>query len=77
MQLHAVNKKKTTKEFMDRKRISAEKESKKHHPIAQLRVRDDLDAGEGDLRRGRQKAFLLDFSQIRIRDGGCGLANSY
>jgi hypothetical protein len=53
MQLHAVNKKKTTKEFMDRKRISAEKENKKHHPIAQLRVRDDLDAGEGDLRRGR------------------------
>jgi hypothetical protein len=53
MQLHAVNKKKSTKKFMGRKRKSTEKERKKHHPVARLWVRDNLGAGEGDLRRGR------------------------
>jgi hypothetical protein len=62
MQLHGVNKKKHAKEFMDRKRISMKKESKKHHPVAWLQVWNDLGAGESELRRGREEAFLLDFS---------------
>jgi hypothetical protein len=34
MELHAVNEKKPTEEFIGRKRESAQEESKKHHPIA-------------------------------------------
>jgi hypothetical protein len=37
---------------MGRKRKTAEKESKKHHLLARLRVRDDLGAREDDLCRG-------------------------
>jgi hypothetical protein len=59
MQLHTVNKKKLTETLVGRKRKSMEKKSKKHHPVARLRLRDDLGAGEGDLRRGRQEAILL------------------
>jgi hypothetical protein len=75
MQLHAVNEKKPMKKFMGRKRKSAKEKSKKYHQISRLWLRDDLSAGEDDLLRGREEAFLLGLRQICSCDGGCGLAN--
>jgi hypothetical protein len=51
------------KKLMGKKRKTAEKESKKHHLLTRLRVRDDLGAREDDLRRGC------------IRESGHGPAN--
>jgi hypothetical protein len=75
MQLHAINEKKPTKKFMGGKRKSTKEKSKKHHPIARLWLRDDLGAGEDDLCRGHEEAFLLGLCQICSCDGGCGPAN--
>jgi hypothetical protein len=47
MQLHAL-KKEAHKEIHGQGEKVREKESKKHHTEAWLRVRDDLDAGKGD-----------------------------
>jgi hypothetical protein len=46
MELHAVNEKKPTEEFMGWKRESAQEESKKHHPIAARGLGDAIGAGE-------------------------------
>jgi hypothetical protein len=48
VKLHTVNKKKPTKKFMGRKRKSAEKERKKHHPIATRGLGDPFGARKLD-----------------------------
>jgi hypothetical protein len=48
VKLHTVNIKKPTKEFVGRKRESAEKESEEHHPVAARGLGDPLGAGELD-----------------------------
>jgi hypothetical protein len=48
VKLHTVNIKKPTKKFMGRKRESAEKERKKHHPIATRGLGDPFGAREFD-----------------------------
>jgi hypothetical protein len=48
VKLHTVNKKKPTKKFMGRKRESAEKERKKHHPIATRGLGDPFGARKLD-----------------------------
>jgi hypothetical protein len=48
MKLHIVHIKKPTKEFVGRKRKTAQKESKKHHPKATFGLGDPLGAREDD-----------------------------
>jgi hypothetical protein len=48
MKLHTVHIKKPAKELVGRKRKTAKKESKKHHPEAALGLGDPLGAGEDD-----------------------------
>jgi hypothetical protein len=48
MKLHTVHIKKPTKELVGRKRKTAQKESKKHHPEATFGLRDPFGAGEDD-----------------------------
>jgi hypothetical protein len=45
MQLHAVNEKKLTEKFVGMKRKSAKEKREKQHPVAPLRLSDDLGAG--------------------------------
>jgi hypothetical protein len=47
-----------------KKRKSVKEKGEKHHAVALLRLRDDLGAGEGDLRRSRQETFLVGLRQI-------------
>jgi hypothetical protein len=48
MKLHTIHIKKPTKELVGRKRKTAQKESKKHHPEAAFGLGDPLGAGEDD-----------------------------
>jgi hypothetical protein len=48
MKLHTVYIKKPTKELVGRKRKTAKKKNKKHHPEAALGLGDPLGAGEDD-----------------------------
>jgi hypothetical protein len=46
VKLHTIKIKKPMKEFVSRKRESAEKESEKHQPVAARGLRDPLGGGE-------------------------------
>jgi hypothetical protein len=48
MKLHTVHIKKPTKELVGRKRKTAQKESKEHHPEAAFRLGDPLGTREDD-----------------------------
>jgi hypothetical protein len=48
IKLHTIHIKKHTKELVGRKRKTAKKKSKKHHPEAALGLGDPLGAGEDD-----------------------------
>jgi hypothetical protein len=48
VKLHTIDKKKPTKKFMGRERESAEKERKKHHPIATRGLGDPFGARKLD-----------------------------
>jgi hypothetical protein len=62
---------------MGRERKTVEKEGKKHHSEARLRVRDDLGAREDDLSRGCQKALLLSLCQIYFCESGSSPAHYF
>jgi hypothetical protein len=57
MELHAVNKKKPTEEFVGMKGESTQEESKKHHPIAARGLGDAL---------GARKDYLVPFGDEPI-----------
>jgi hypothetical protein len=46
VKVHAINKEKSTKEFVGRKRKTAKKESQKHHPITARGLGDAFGAGK-------------------------------
>jgi hypothetical protein len=48
MKLHTIHIKKPMKELVGRKRKTAQKERKKHHPEAAFGLGDPLRAGEND-----------------------------
>jgi hypothetical protein len=48
VKLHTVNKEKSTKKFVGRKRKAVEEKGKKHYPIAARGLRDPLSTGELD-----------------------------
>jgi hypothetical protein len=50
VELHAIDKKQPTKEFVDRKKKTAEEKSEKHHPMAARGLGDALGTGEDDRR---------------------------
>jgi hypothetical protein len=50
VELHAIHKTQPTKEFVGRKRKTAEEKSKKNHPMAARGLGDALGAGEDDQR---------------------------
>jgi hypothetical protein len=64
MKLHTVDKKKPTKELVGRKRQTAQKKVKKHHPKAARGLGDALSARKNDLIVGRDEAIGLSFLQI-------------
>jgi hypothetical protein len=66
VKLHAINKEKPTKKFMDRKRKTTEKESKKHHPIAARGLGDAFDVGADDLLPSDKEPVPLSLGQIGL-----------
>jgi hypothetical protein len=64
VKLHAINKEEPTKKFVGRKRKTAKKEGKKHHPIIARGLGDALVAGEDDRRFSGEEPLLLSFVQI-------------
>jgi hypothetical protein len=64
VKLHTVDKKKSTKEFVDRERKSAQKKIKKHHPKATRGLGDTISAREGNLIVIRDEAISLGLLQI-------------
>jgi hypothetical protein len=73
IQLHTINNEKPVKKFMGRKRKSAEEKGKKHHPVALLRLRDDLGGGEGDLCRCCKETLQMD----AVQPTACLFAKSF
>jgi hypothetical protein len=67
VKLHTVNIKKPTKEFMSRKRESAEKKSEEHHPVAARGLGDPLGAGELDEVLVGNKTVRLGLVQLLLR----------
>jgi hypothetical protein len=64
VKLHAINKEKPTKKFVGRKRKTAEKESKKHHPITTRGLGDAFGAREDDLLLSDKEPLPLSLGQI-------------
>jgi hypothetical protein len=67
VKLHTVNKKKPTKKFIGRKRESAEKERKKHHPIATWGLGDPFGARELDKITAGDETICLGLFQLLLR----------
>jgi hypothetical protein len=61
VKLHSINKEEPTKKFVGRKRKTAKKKGKKHHPITARGLRDALAAGEDDWRVYGEEPLLLGF----------------
>jgi hypothetical protein len=78
VKLHTINIKKPTKELVSRKRESAEKESKEHHPVAAQGLGDPFGAGKDDgvivgdetIRLGLGQILLL---ESRVHLARCGV----
>jgi hypothetical protein len=66
VKLHAINKKEPTKKFVGRKRKTAEKESKKHHPITARGLGDAFSTREDDLLPSDEEPLPLRLGQIRF-----------
>jgi hypothetical protein len=70
VKLHTINKKKTTKELMGRKRKTTEEESEEHYSITVRGLRDPLSAWKLDGILGGDEAVRPGFFHILLRDGG-------
>jgi hypothetical protein len=64
VKLPAINKEEPMKKFVGRKRKTAKKESKKHHPIITRGLGDAFGAGEDDQRRSDEEPLPLSLGQI-------------
>jgi hypothetical protein len=64
VKLYDINKEKPTEKFVDRKRKTTQKKSKKHYPIAARGLGDAFGAGEDDLLPSNEEPFPLDLEQI-------------
>jgi hypothetical protein len=69
VKLHTVNKKKPTKEFVARKRKTAQKIGKEHHPKTISGLGDPLSAGEDNLIVIGDEAIRLGLLQLLLRKG--------
>jgi hypothetical protein len=75
IQLHAINKKEPTKEFVGRKRKAAKEEGGEHHPEIICRARNDLIAGEHTSMDSWRKSRFLGLGQFPLGNGRCGPAH--
>jgi hypothetical protein len=69
VKLQTINKKKPTKKFVGRKRKTAQKIGKEHHPKTIPRLGDPLSAGEDNLVIVGDEAIRLGFLQLLLRKG--------
>jgi hypothetical protein len=69
VKLHTVNKKKPTKEFVGRKRKTAQKIGKEHHPKTIPGLGDPLSAGEDNLVIVGDEAIRSGLLQLLLRKG--------
>jgi hypothetical protein len=69
VKLHTINKEKTTKEFVGRKRKTTEEESEEHYPITTRGLRDPLSTGKLDGILGGDEAICPGFLHLLRRDG--------
>jgi hypothetical protein len=69
VKLHTVNKNKPTKKFVGRKRKTAQKIGKEHHPKTIPGLGDPLSAGEDNLVVIGDEAIRLGFLQLLLRKG--------
>jgi hypothetical protein len=69
VKLHIVNKKKPTKKFVGRKRKTAQKIGKEHHPETIPGLGDPRSAGEDNLAVVGDEAIRLGFLQLLLRKG--------
>jgi hypothetical protein len=70
VKLHTVKIKKPTKKFVSRKRESAEKESKKHHPVAARGLGDPLSGGEDKGVLVENETVRFGLVQLLLRESG-------
>jgi hypothetical protein len=69
VKLHTVNKKKPTKEFVGRKRKTAQKIDKEHHPKTISGLGDPLSAGEDNLVVVGDEAIHSGLLQLLLHKG--------
>ena len=70
MQLHAVNEKKPTKEFVGRDRKAAKEEGEEHYPPAFVGTGHGLIAEELHLRRRREQPELTHLAEVALGEFG-------
>jgi hypothetical protein len=70
MELHTVDKQKTTEKLVGRKRETAEEESKKHYPITARGLRDSFSTRKLDGILGGDEAVRPGLLHLLLCDGG-------
>jgi hypothetical protein len=71
VKLHAIHKKQPMKEFVGKKRETAEEKSKKHHPMAARGLGDALGTRKNDRSIKSNYSLLLGLSQIGFFELRC------